>query len=125
MERCRLMLAAPTAEELSRANSDKTVTISNSPFSLDIWIINSGKPISPDSLSWWSKPERNELLMSYHVLPGTAVYAESPEFVCPSGSLQTFEVSCRSENCLLQFQQDVSMPRLGEYDESVYNIPNR
>ena len=112
MERCTLSLVVPPSSVLQEARSNKTVTYLPAT-SINIWRVKASEEVSPSSLSWNHRPPRDSLLTTMSISSGENTL-ESPEFHCPSRSLQSFELSCATPNCHLQFQQDAKEPRLGK-----------
>jgi hypothetical protein len=109
MERCTLTLAIPSPEPSS--DTKKKATLSDNT-SINIWRVKASSNINARALSWSNRPARESLVATIQVMPGQDM--GSPEFHCPSGSLQSFEISCATEDCHLQFQQDMKGPRLGK-----------
>lgn len=110
MERCVLSLMVPSSSALQEARSNKTVTYLPAT-SLNIWRLKASGDIDRKSLSWINRPPRDTLLTTMSISPGQNTF-ESPEFHCPSRSLQNFELSCATPKCHLQFQQDMKEPYL-------------
>ena len=62
------------------------------------------KPLDLRSLSWDNKPPRVSSPEVLKISPGHDTSTE--EFLCPQMSLQTFEIGCAREPCVLDFWQD-------------------
>ncbi|KAI0686664.1 hypothetical protein C8T65DRAFT_147348 [Cerioporus squamosus] len=95
MERCslRLMIPAPHGADVSLSN-DATV---------ELWLVKAPRSLELRSLSWKQRPARERLLASW--MPSYNSTRETDEFVCRSGTFQTFELACIGERCLVDFRQ--------------------
>lgn len=89
---------------------------------LDIWQLDAPKRIDPYKSSWSTRPARKQLFTTLTLNKDTKLY-ESPEFACPSRSLQTFEVACSGKAaCSLEFRQDAKKHDLGFYVKQANSI---
>ncbi|KAJ7153220.1 hypothetical protein C8R46DRAFT_912454 [Mycena filopes] len=120
MERCVAVLEIPSAADI-RDFPNKTVELlSDGPrVPLELWFLDAGEDIEPQTLSWARRPKRARLLSRMDVTHGAAsqgVQLESPAFACPARTLATLEISCSTPGCRLWFRQDKKLPRLGELE---------
>jgi hypothetical protein len=113
MELCILKMVVPSLPVLENASRKKTVNISNDAAEIEVWRLNAHGRLLPTHLSWSSRPERATLQASWRVHMGETMGTD--QFPCPSGSLQTFELTCGRSPCNIWFQQDTKAPHLGGY----------
>ena len=115
MERCRIVASIPSPDLLPK---NQSLTLLGDTSAIEVW--NLTTPSAPsteldvNSLSWKTKPPRNNLLGTVGVSVDSTIRSE--EFWCgPSSSLQTFELVCTSPSCHIEFFQDIYFkPRFGE-----------
>ncbi|PBK87115.1 hypothetical protein ARMGADRAFT_972197 [Armillaria gallica] len=93
MESCSMSLNVPV--EMDTGSGNHTV--------LDVWKVEEKGKLNVQSLSWNTKPSRLFLVGSF-TLPAPTIQ-QLPKFECQSGSLQTFEVSCRGD-CFMETVTD-------------------
>ncbi|KAF7965222.1 hypothetical protein HWV62_45051 [Athelia sp. TMB] len=80
---------------------------------VDVWILDASTQLDVTRLSWDKRPQRRQLLESWHMSWGSAETSER-SFACPWNSMQSFEFACSAdETCLLDFWQDPKKPHLG------------
>ncbi|TBU28739.1 hypothetical protein BD311DRAFT_757891 [Dichomitus squalens] len=104
MERCVLKLMVPSAVE-------DDVALSNVVTTLQVWQIKTPGKLDVQKLSWAHRPQRSDLVASWVVRPNSTF--QSMEYRCPSGSFQTFELSCLDSGCLVDFHQKPKQKDLG------------
>ncbi|TFK71057.1 hypothetical protein BDN72DRAFT_486683 [Pluteus cervinus] len=88
MENCTFMLL------FDEATTTDTI---RPPMALDAWKLHMDKEITSSQISWDTKPPRDYLVGSITAEAG--VTYQLPGFACPSGSYQTFEVTCSQPHC--------------------------
>ncbi|KAJ7074801.1 hypothetical protein C8F01DRAFT_1101821 [Mycena amicta] len=126
MERCVLTLEMPSSANADADNlPHKTVTISSSssasPLSLQIYSSSASESITPQTLSWNTRPKRTKLLATFSLDAADArvngAVLSSEPFNCPQRTLLTFEMAFAPDckGCRLRFLQDRKPPRLGLY----------
>lgn len=112
MEHCVATLAIPSQEQIQDIPS-KNISRFNDSFPLEIWALDAKDGISPQRLTWASRPARIGLLTTMVVRQGYNLL-DSPIFPCPARSFLAFEIRCSSPTCRLRFRQDKKSPRLGK-----------
>ncbi|TFK24229.1 hypothetical protein FA15DRAFT_641384 [Coprinopsis marcescibilis] len=114
MERCTVVLSLPSHQILSQADPPKHSAHTKGSI-IDVWKLKASSRLDPLTVSWASRPARDDRLFSFTILPNVTSY-ESPEFFCRSGSLHSFEFGCADDsstaNCMLEFTQDNHQPQL-------------
>lgn len=93
MENCSVSLNVPV--EMDTGSGNHTV--------IDVWKVEEKGKLNVRSISWNTKPSRLFLVGSF-ALPAATIQ-QLPKFECQSGSLQTFELSCRG-NCFIEAVAD-------------------
>ncbi|TFK24212.1 hypothetical protein FA15DRAFT_741981 [Coprinopsis marcescibilis] len=115
MERCTIVFSLPSHYTLSQGDPPKHSEYLNSSI-IDVWKLKAPSRLDPLTVSWVSRPARDDRMFSFTILPNVTSY-ESPEFFCRSGSLHSFEFDCADDSsegtCLLEFKQDTHDPQLG------------
>ncbi|THH33316.1 hypothetical protein EUX98_g872 [Antrodiella citrinella] len=101
MERCTIKIMFPelNAQILPSGSA-----------SIQVWRVKAQRKLDIHSLSWKKRPERESIVASWKVHNNQTM--ESAEFVCPSGSYQTFELACggSSNDCgTVDFRQETRM----------------
>lgn len=117
MENCILKLEIPSPVSLAASDSNKTIKIFPDEAEIEVWQTSTNEVdrlTSSTSTSPASRRPQNEFLKTTWVVRSGMTF-ETQQFDCPSGSLQTFELVCKSRDCDVQFQQDVYEPRLGTW----------
>lgn len=95
MENCSIVISVPEFT-IDPGNFTKIVH-NKGVVELDAWILDTHQKLDFAKLSWNSKPRRKAHLGIFSLQYGTT--QQSPGFKCQSGSFQTIEISCHSENC--------------------------
>lgn len=116
MERCRIVSSIPSLDVLPK---NQSLLLSGDTSLIEVW--NLTTPAAPYSelnvrtLSWNSRPSRESLLATIGVAVDSTM--KSDEFWCgPSSSLQSFEFTCKSPGCHVEFFQDIYFRlRFGEF----------
>jgi hypothetical protein len=71
---------------------------------VELWRLGLRTRLDPQDLSWRTRPIRSLLLASWEFTSGRRM--ETPEFLCESGSIMTFELACAGEDdCRIDFNQ--------------------
>ncbi|KAL7282719.1 hypothetical protein ACG7TL_004193 [Trametes sanguinea] len=109
MERCSLEMTIPFGSSSSRFSDTSSGVMS----SIQVWRVDAPRKLDLRFLSWNSRPNRLELVASWSLYPNNTV--ASPEFFCPSGSFQTFELGCLGSGCLVDFRQTPKQKDIGFY----------
>ncbi|KAI9060944.1 hypothetical protein FKP32DRAFT_1576989 [Trametes sanguinea] len=107
MERCSLEFTIPVGSS-SSGSGDTDMDIMSS---IQVWRVDAPRKLDLRYLSWNSRPNRVDLVASWSVYPNHTV--TSPEFICPSGSFQTFELGCVGAGCLVDFRQTFKQKDIG------------
>ncbi|PAV21724.1 hypothetical protein PNOK_0168100 [Pyrrhoderma noxium] len=95
MENCSIVISMP--ESTTDPGNSTKIAHNGSVVELDAWILDTHQKLDFAKLSWNSKPRRRAHLGVFSLQYGTT--QQSPGFKCQSGSFQTIEISCHSENC--------------------------
>lgn len=91
MENCSIFITVPPKNETTdivTGDTENGATIQIRSFS------QMAKKLDFRTLTWANKPKHGSLFFTLHIDYGKT--SETPQFRCPSLSLQTFEVSCSS-----------------------------
>ncbi|KAJ7664448.1 hypothetical protein DFH06DRAFT_323722 [Mycena polygramma] len=108
MERCSLAFRSSVGKSQSGNHHERDMA-EHWTGSVDVWRLDEGKRINGQSLSWNTRANRRDLMASWNL--STAEHLETGEFDCKSGSILTFELSCSSNDCQLEFIQTKEKPR--------------
>ena len=83
---------------------------------IHVWRLDTtpGGPLDVRALSLDTRPKRIDPSPMATLITEEGVESVSPIFHCPSGSLQTFELTCAEPRCAVDFWQDRVEPNLGE-----------
>ena len=101
MERCSLRLALTAT---ASGASNRALQLSDSPLRIEVHRVQEPRVMGLSGLSHKTRPQRIQPFTSWEVLNANTTL-ESPEFACPSGTLQTFELTCEGHDCLLSLAQ--------------------
>lgn len=93
MENCTLALTIPPHVHSGFVISDLEEDFSH----VDVWALSSIDKLDLRHLSWNTKPACTTYLGTLAAAYGSMHYL--PSFLCPTGSYQTFELSCLKANC--------------------------
>ncbi|KAJ7150743.1 hypothetical protein C8R46DRAFT_1229677 [Mycena filopes] len=118
MERCSLNLsvpgpAAPSEEDSHRHLRTRAPALAETlKGRVEVWQLGLDKRLDPTALSWNTRPLRSLLLASWHLSESQeAQQLTSPEFVCASGTIMTFELACAGKaECEVDFNQPREHP---------------
>ncbi|KAJ6489249.1 hypothetical protein C8R47DRAFT_478946 [Mycena vitilis] len=108
MERCSLMLRSSVRNSQSGNHHGRDM-LEHRTGSVDVWRLDEGKRINAQYFSWSTKANRRDLMASWNL--STTEHLETGEFGCQSGLILTFELSCSSNDCHLEFVQTKERPR--------------
>ena len=100
MERCSLRLALAATV----GASDRALQLSDLPLRVEVYRVQEPRVMGLRGISYRTRPQQIQPLTSWEVLNADTTL-ESPEFACPSGTLQTFELTCEGNDCLLSLAQ--------------------
>jgi len=104
MERCNLTLSQFTTNAESQEHIHGRVINETFMGRVGLWRLRLDKRLDPQHLSWNTLPQRSSLLAAWDVSHGGRM--ETPEFVCASGSIMTFELACMGgDECRIDFNQ--------------------
>ena len=92
MERCALIAQIPTRDQLQELNQTLEIQGSNV---IEVWNLTTSQELEAVKLTWANKPPRGKLLGKLTASEGQVSRTE--DFHCgSSGSLQTYELVCRT-----------------------------
>ena len=107
MEYCQIVLHPPALVSEDSAPESTMTAVPDHSY-LDVWKLaaNERDYLNVSSLSWNSKPARTGIspLASIPIRHGEP--ESTPVFPCRSGSIQTFEFTCGSDDCDVDFWQN-------------------
>ncbi|THH33293.1 hypothetical protein EUX98_g882 [Antrodiella citrinella] len=105
MERCTIKMMLP--------ESNSQILPSGSA-SIQVWRVKAQRKLDIHKLNWKTRPQRESMVASWELHNNQTV--ESAEFVCPSGSYQTFELACtdNTKDCgIVDLRQETRVKTLG------------
>jgi len=125
MERCKVVAtipANPIALFEASPKRLKTYTLSGDTTNVQVWLLDSDPYVELNTLhlTYATRPARRTLLGSLHVAEDHM--SSTPEFPCPSGSLQTVEYVCTGPSCNIEFYQYKRYPVATFYMVQMFSL---
>ena len=117
MENCQIVINIPLRADLhKRIVSNKHFHLGSRQVGINVWRLDTrpDEPLDVRTLSLNTRPKRVDPSPMATLIIEEGVESASPIFHCPTGSLQTFELTCAEPKCAVDFWQDRVEPNLGE-----------